>query len=211
MNIEKPIAYLLMLSASFFTSCLSGLEPLPTEVEDLSMSLSVPIGKVDVGEPETYHVGPPNYYLDQNVPDWAKYETIYYTNTLAVDLTEVYNNSSEINYLAFNINIWNEFSTGCTIYLQFADNAYATLYSFDPIAVEAGRIVQNNVIYPGYSKTTAVLNKEEIKNLKTVEYLIVHIKIDLKHIRSTYDFQYWDSFKLSCQVGARVDFIINNL
>ncbi len=142
-NTQKWVAYLLILSSSFFTSCLSRLEPLPTEVEDLSMSLSVPIGKADVGVSGTYHVGLPNYFLDQNIPEWAKYETIYYTDTLAVDLTEVYNNSSEISYLAFNINIWNEFSTGCTIYMHFADETYTTLYSFDPIEVEAGRIVQN--------------------------------------------------------------------
>jgi len=188
-------------------SCLSGLDPLPDKIEDLTMSLSIPVGKIDVLKGATTPGLP---YNRLNIPDWARYDALYYTDTVTVDLSKIYESSS-ISYLAFNLNMWNEFPVACTANLSFANSEGVILYTFNPLDIIKGSILFNgNVVNPGYSKASVVFDSEQIKNLETAEYLIFNVKLKIKD-GNTNDFQYYDSFKLTCHLGARVDFILNNI
>lgn len=212
MYTQKRLIFLLMLGIVLLTSCLSGIKPLPDKIGDLSMSLSIPVAKAEIHLSGTYHNGLPNWFLNQDVPDWAKYDYIYFTDSVAVDLTRIYENSSEISLLAFKINVWNEFPVKATSNIYFVDNAGDTLYTFEPIDIDDGDVLFNgNVIKSGYSHSTAILDKVQIENLRTAEFLVFHLKMDLKDVKNTNYFPYFDQFKMDCQVGARVDFILKDI
>jgi hypothetical protein len=195
-------------------SCLSGLDPLPSKTEDLTMSVSVPVGVGETSIGSAYYLGVPNINLAEAVPIWAKYDTVYYTDTIPVDLSQIYDKSSVISYLAFKINIWNEYPAGCKVQMYFTDIANTTLYSFwdsNPLTIAKGDIsFSGKVFHPTYKGSTATFDNVQIEQLRTVEKLIFHIKIGLNDT-PIWSFQYFDNYKLTCQLGVRADFILNNL
>ena len=147
------------------------------------------------------------------VPDWAKHDTIYYTDTIPVDLSKIYEQSSEITYLAFKINIWNEYPAVCKVQMYFTDTASTTLYSFwenKSLTIAKGNPISSTVSNPTFSGSTVTFDVAQIERLRTVENLIFHIKIGLNSTKVE-SFQNFKNYKLTCQLGARVDFILNNL
>lgn len=207
----KKLRYISIIVFALLTSCFGGLQPLPDKVEDLDLSLSIPVAKAAVGLSETYHIGPPNWFLTQNVPGWAKYDYIYFTDSVAVDLYRIFENSDDINYLFFRINIWNEFPVMGTLNMHFADNAGNVLYSFDPMEIEKSDILYNgNVVRPGYSRASAQFDNASIESIRTSEILVFNLKINLKDA-NTNSFQYFNEFKMNCHLGARIDFILKDV
>jgi len=214
-GVKRIVLFFSIVSSTALVSCMSGIDPLPSEIKDLSFSLSIPVGNADITIPDTYSIGPPNYWLGLDfVPDWAKYEEVYYTDTVAVDLSKVFENSSNVTYLAFRINIWNEYKTKCKVDMYFADLSYNSLYTFNTFEVLEGQVVFKlnnvNVISPGYSWAIVAFDKTQIENLSTAEFLIFNAKINLKNA-DPYNFKNWEKLKLNCQIGARVDFILNDI
>jgi len=193
------------------SSCMSGLEPLPTEIGDLEQSVSIPVAKSEVGLEKTYHVGTQNWFLNQNVPEWAKYEYIFYDDTVTVDLYKIYEKSDVITYMSFSINIWNEFPVKGTLNMSFIDNTGALLYAFEPVPVIDGDILFNgNVARPGYSNSKVKFDKTLIENIRTANRLTYRLTMKLKDANSN-SLRYFDKFKMNCQIGARVDFILKDI
>ena len=201
----------LILIVTLLASCFNGLEPLPDEVGALDLSLSIPVAKATVGLDKTYSIGPPNWFLNQNVPGWAKYDFIYYSDTLTVDLYRIYEKSEEISYLAFNINIWNEFPVSGSLEMSFIDPSNVVLYSFSPVEIESSDILFNgNVVHPGYSNGKVEFDKALIEKIRTADRLVYYMKINLKD-GNTFSFQYFDQFTMKCYLGARVDFVLKDI
>jgi len=213
-SIQNRFICILGISFLFLGSCINGIDPLPDSIKNLTMSLSIPIGKVDVQIDSTYHIGLPNWFLTENVPVWAKYETLYFTDTVPVDLTRVYEKSSQISYLAFKIIIWNEYPAECVANISFADSDDLPLYTFDPISIPKGStlgITQNGILVrSGFSSTTIPFEgKTQIDKLSTAESLVYHLEIKIKDTE-TWKFQFFNNYKLTCHVGARVDFVLKD-
>lgn len=213
-SIQKRIVFIFGLSFFFLGSCISGIDPLPQNVKNLTMSLSIPVGEVDVKLDSLYHIGLPNWFLNENVPAWAKYETLYYTDTVPVDLSKIYEKSSDITYLAFKINVWNEFPAECIANIFFADSDGTIIYTFDPLTIEKGTtlgVTQNGMLVrSGYSWVNVPFEgRTQIDKLRTVESLIYSLKINIKDAK-TWSFQFFDSYKMTCHVGARVDFTLKD-
>ncbi len=210
---QKRFVCLIMLSVITMVSCVKGLDPLPSKTEDLTMSISIPVGVGEVKIKDTYYLGLPNINLAEIVPTWARYDTIYFTDTVPVDLSKIYEKSTVISYLAFKINIWNEYPAGCKVQLFFADSSNTALYAFwdnKPLTIAKGDVfADGKVFHPTYTGSTVTFEKLQIEQLRTVEKLIFHIKIGLRGIQPE-RFQYFDNYKLTCQLGARADFILNN-
>ncbi len=207
---QKSLFLVSMFAVALLTSCLSGLEPIPNKIGDLDLSLSIPIANAEVGLSETYTSGIPTINLGLNVPPWAKYEYIYFTDSVAVDLYRIYENSNDISYLAFVINIWNEFPVKGTLDMYFTDRANNILFQFNAINVEKGNVLYNgNVVAPGYSNSKVVFDKTLIESIRTAEFLVFQLKVNLKD-GNTNVFKYYDQFKLNCHLGARVDFILKD-
>lgn len=207
-NLKLKLFYLAVVV--LLTSCFGGLQPLPDKIEELNLSLSIPVAKAEVGLADTYHIGPPNCFLNLNVPTWAKYEYIYFTDSVAVDLYRIFEHSVEISYMSFNINVWNEFPVKGTLVMDFIDNAGNKLFTFNPFTIEPGDILMNNVVKPGFSKVTAEFDKTKIESIRTAEYLAFNVKINLKDA-NIYGFQYFDQFTMNCHLGARVDFVLKDV
>jgi len=214
MYTQKRLFILFLLSTVLLISCTSGLKPLPNKIDDLSLSLSLPLANVEVGLSGLYHIGLPNYFLTENVPDWAKYDTIYFTDTVAVDLYRIYENSDNIKYLAFTINIWNEFPVKGNLNIHFVNNAGEKLYSFNPIGIDDGSFVLRNggvlVVQSGYSKTNVKIDFAEIDSISSAEFLVFNMKLNLKDA-APYKFKYYDQLKMNCHIGARIDFILKDI
>lgn len=194
-----------------FNSCMNGLEPLPSEVGELELSVSIPVAKSVVGLEKTYHIGPQNWFLNQNVPSWAKYDYIYYSDTVTVDLYEIYNKSESVNGLMFTISVWNEFPVKGELNISFIDNAGVVLYSFAPLFISNSDILFNgDIIRPGFRNNKESIDKPTIESLRTADRLVYHLKINLKDA-NTNSFQYFDKFNMKCHIGARVDFILKDI
>jgi hypothetical protein len=199
-----------VLLSLILVSCLSGLDPLPTKPKDLTMSVSVPIGTSDFHIVDASYIGPPNINLLLNVPEFAKHSNLYFADTLPVDLSKIYEKQYPINYLAFRLNIWNDYTAVGAAKIYFTDAAYSKIDSLS-INIVQGRILTNgDVIYPGFSYGTYPFTQTQIESLSTAQYLIFNVNIDI-HNTNTNHFQFYHLYKLTCQLGARVDFVINNL
>lgn len=207
---RKGIVYFIISISIILTSCMSGLEPLPSDVGDLDLSLSIPVAKSVVGLDRTYHIGPQNWFLNQDVPEWAKYEYIYYSDTVTVDLYRIYEKASEIKYLEFNINVWNEFPVNGSLDICFIDNVGAVIYAFNTIHVMDGDIFFGEVIRSGYSNSKVKFDKAMIENLRAANRIIYNLKINLKD-GDTVTFKYFENFKMKCHIGARVDFVLKEI
>jgi len=190
---------------------MDGLKPLPNKIGDLDQSLSIPVANVEVGLSGTYHIGPPDCFIDLDVPEWAKHQYIYFSDTVAVDFYRIYENSNDITVLTFNINIWNEFPVKATANIHFTNSSGEMLYKFEPIEIEDGDILFNgNIVRPGYSRSFVVFDKPTIENLRTAEILVVHLRINIKD-GNTNGFKYYDEFKMNCHLGARIDYILKDI
>ncbi|MHC1702558.1 MAG: hypothetical protein AB9846_01500 [Tenuifilaceae bacterium] len=205
----------MVVSSTTLVSCLSGIDPLPSEIKDLSMSLSIPVGQADFRIESVYFDGLPNINQQLNLPDWAKHDTIYYIDTFAVNLSKIYEYSSETpSYLNFKINVWNEFPSAGTLKIILTNASGEVIHSFwnnKPFEIKKGDILLNGVVVnPGFSYTAESFVKEDIEKLRTAENLIFHAKLGIKNT-NTNSFQYFNNFKLTCHLGARVDFILNDI
>lgn len=211
LNNQRKVVFVLMFAVTLLTSCVNGLEPLPDKVGDLDLSLSIPLAKADVSLSKTYHVGLPNWFLNQNVPAWAKYDYIYYADTVAVDLYRIFEHNNTVTYLAFSINVWNEFPVKGTLTIHFADKIGNVLYSFEPIEIEYGHILFNgNIVKPGFSRATVAFDAAKIESIRAAEVLVYKMKINLKDANIN-SFQYFDQFKMDCHLGARIDFVLKDI
>jgi hypothetical protein len=198
------------LVSLLLVSCLSGLDPLPTKPKDLTMSVSVPIGTGDFHIVDASYIGPPNINLLLNVPEFAKHSNLYFADTLPVDLSKIYEKQYPINYLAFRINIWNDFTAIGAAKIYFVDASYAKIDSLSLNIVQGHILFNGDIINPGYTYDTISFDQTQIDSLSTAQFLIFNVRIDI-HNTNTNDFQYYHLYKLTCQLGARVDFVINNL
>ncbi len=193
------------------TSCMNGLGPLPSEVGELELSVSIPVAKSVVGLDKTYHIGPQNWFLNQNVPAWAKYDYIYYSDTVTVDLYEIYNKSESVNGLMFTISVWNEFPVKGELNMFFIDSAGLVLHSLAPLLISNSDILFNgDIIRPGFRNSKERIDKPTIEILRTANRLVYYMKINLKDA-NTNSFQYFDGFNMRCHIGARVDFIFKDI
>lgn len=195
-------------------SCMNGIEPLPSDTEDLSMSLSFPVLNGKVGTSDTYYIGLPNINIGEDVPDWAKHDTLYYSDTLPVDLYQVYQKSSAIKYLALKVNVWNEYPIDGIVKMYIADSNGAVLYPFwdnHSFVIPRGEVFANGRIFkPSYKGSSIVFNSEQIENLRNAQSIIVDVRLGLKGYKNITNFQNFDNYHLTCEVGARVDFILND-
>lgn len=215
---EKKFPYILFLLCFLpFYSCLSGIDPFPDSAKSMLMSWSLPVGKGEFGISDSYYLGAPNINLTENVPEWAKHDTIYYSDSIAVDLSEIYNQSSAIKYLAFKTNIWNEFPAGGTVQMYFIDadgNRLYTFWSNGKFNIYKGDyyfLGSEIVKHSSFNHDEATLNASQIEQLKTAQLLVILTKVGLKDVVNKDAFQLFDNFKLICQVGVRVDFEINDI
>lgn len=213
MSIKKVVFYIFVLGSSFLTSCFSGIEPLPNKIKDLTISLSVPVGTGEFSINSAYFVGLPNINLPENVPEWAKHDTIFFTDTVPVDLSKIYEKSTTITYLAFKINVWNEYPAGCAVQVKFTDAAGVILYSFwdnKPLMIPKGDIFATGKVFrPSYKGSVVSFDQTQIEKLRTAENLIFLIKVGLKNT-PLWSIKFFDNYKFTCQLGARVDFVLNN-
>lgn len=214
MGNKKIFVFPLLFSLVFLMSCLSGLDPVSSDVKDISMSLSIPVGKAEIGLAETFPIGLPNNQA--GVPPWAMFDTIGYSDTLAVDLSKIYDKSKSINYLEFRINVWNEFPVSCIVQSYFTDANGDELYLFEnnkPLKITKSDIILNgNIIHPSYSWSYITFDKNQIESLSTKDYLVFNARIILKDSYDyTWKFTYFDRYKMTCQVAARVDFVLNDI
>lgn len=205
---RKQIIFFITSISVILSSCVSGLQPLPSDVGDLDLSLSIPVAKSVVSLDKTYHIGPSN--LRPNVPDWAKYDYIYYSDTVTVDLYRIYEKSSEIKYLELNVNIWNEFPVNGSLDISFVDIAGTVIYAFTAIPIVDGDIFFGEVIRSGYSNSKASFDKTMIENLRFADRIVYDLEINLKDGNTT-TFKYFENFKMKCHVGARVDFVLKEI
>lgn len=190
---------------------MDGLKPLPGEVGELDLSVSIPIAKAVVVLDNTYHIGPQNWFLNQNVPNWAKYDYIYFSDTVTVDLYEIYNKSESVNEIEFSISVWNEFPTKGELSMFFIDNADVIVHSFAPVLISNSEILFNgNVINPGFYNSKERIDKSTIENLRNANRFVYYMKINLKDVNSNF-FQYFNDFEMRCHLGAKVDFILKDI
>jgi len=133
---------------------------------------------------------------------------------VAVDLSKIYEKSTSVNFVEFKVNIWNEYPTEAEADLSLTDVGGSTLYKFSSIFISRGDILFKQtdaiVINPGFSSQLVSFDAVNIDSIKAVNYLVFNVRIILKQA-NPYNFQYWDGIKLTCQVGAKVDFVLNNL
>jgi hypothetical protein len=211
MGIVKNSQIVTVTFVSFFlVSCLSGLDPLPTKPKDLTMSVSVPIGTGDFHIVDASYIGPPNINLLLNVPEFAKHSNLYFADTLPVDLSKIYEKQYPINYLAFKLNIWNDFTAVGAAKIYFTDASFSKIDSLSLNIVQGHILFNGDIINPGYTYDMVSFTQSQIETLSTAQYLIFSVRIDIRNT-NTNDFQYYHLYKLTCQIGARVDFVINNL
>jgi len=206
---------LLLFTIILVVSCTSGLEPLPSDTKDLTMSLSFPVVNRRIGISDTYFIGAPNINLGEDVPDWAKHDTIFYADTLPIDLYQVYEKSSAINYLAFKVNLWNEFPVSGVVSMRIVDSSGSNLYAFwenNPFVIAKGAVFTNGKIFePSYEGATISFDSDQIENLRNAQSIIIQVKIGLTDFKTINYFQYFGNYHLTCEVGARVDFILNEI
>jgi hypothetical protein len=207
-NNQKRYLYIFVSLFFLLTSCLSGLKPLPSDVKDLTMSVSVPLGSFDV---QRIITTPGIPYPRPNTPPWAMFDALYFNDTVAAALYTIYDKASAVNSIAFRVYLVNDFPIGCTASFHFTDIGYSDIFSIDSVDVPGGSILYNgNVINAGRNKLTLTLNNDQIDSLRNVEYLIINVKMKIAD-GNTYDFQFYDNFKLTCQIGAQVNFTLNDL
>lgn len=196
-------------------SCTKGLDPIPSDIKNLTMSLSFPVVNGKVGVSDTYYIGAPNINIGEDVPDWAKHDTIFYTDTLPLDLYQIYEKSSSISYLAFKVNVWNEFPVSAVVDMYIIDSSGNTIFAFwenNPFVIPKGAIFANGKVFkPSYQGSTISFNAAQIESLRNAQNIIIHAKIGLKGYKSITFFQYFNNYHLTCEVGARVDFILNEI
>ena len=112
--------------------------------------------------------------------------------------------------MEFRVNIWNDYTCQGDAKIFFTDLTYSKLDSIN-LNIARGHIAQNgDIVNPGFSHDTIQFSNQ-IQKLSTANYIIFNIKVDMKHASNTHDFQYYHLYKLSCHIGARVDFTLNNL
>jgi len=211
----RRVRILIFIITATVVSCTNGLDPLPSDIEDLSMSLSIPVVNGRVGISDTYYLGAPNINIGEDVPDWAKHDTIFYTDTLPLDLYQVYEKSSSISYLAFKVNVWNEFPVSGIVSMKIIDSSGNSIYTFwenSPFLIPKGAIFANGEIFkPSYEGSIISFNAAQIESLRDAQNIIIHVKIGLSGYKTIDFFQYFNNYHLTCEVGARVDFILNEI
>jgi hypothetical protein len=189
-------------------SCISGLDPIPSEIKDPSVSLSIPVGKLDVYR---IYTTPGEPYSRPNIPDWAMFDALYFGDTLALDLSSVYGRSSSMDYLALKINIWNDFPIESTAIIYFTDADFNPLYTVDTVTIPKGSILLNgDVVNPGYVSSKIVFDQSQIETFRSAKHIVFEVKLKIGD-GNTNDFRFYDKFKLTCYIGARVNFTLNSL
>lgn len=206
-GLQRKLFHIAILGVFLLTSCVSGFDPIPSDIKDLSMSWSLPIGKSDFKIKDGNVNGLPIDLLSL-----LQIDTIVYSDTVSVNLSEINDKASSIRSLAFKINVWNEFPADGNVYLYFADNdgmIIKTSLDAHPINIVKGRVLINgDIVSTGFSPNVLTFNEEDIKKISEAKNLIFNAKLSLKNT-NTNTFKYFNSFTLTCQLAARIDFTIN--
>lgn len=200
---------LTILAVSIISGCYKDIEPIPNSTQ-LSPSLSFPVGQTEFSVAGGYTtIGLPEINLTDSVPDWAHYHALEFTDRVALDLSKVYQEASSITYLAFRINVWNQLPAAGSFQAYFYDSANQLLDSLShdgPLSIPLGRInASGEVLSEGYLKADIPLSSDRITLLGNATLLVVHSVINLDNVQPN-DFQWFDSLKVKCQLGVRVDF-----
>ena len=201
----------ILIIAVILSGCFKDIEPIPDSAR-ISPSVSLPVGQTEFSVGKSFStVGLPEINLTEPVPDWARYRYIEFKETIALDLTEVYAQATAIKYLAFRVNVWNQLPAEGCFQVFFYDDAGMMLDSLNhdsPLVVPVGKISSaGTLISEGYLRTDIPLSRERIDLLSNAKELVLRslIKIDATNPS---DFQYFETLKVRCQLGVRVDFDI---
>lgn len=198
-----------ILIVTIISGCYKDIEPIPSSTH-LSPSLSFPVGQTEFSVAGNFTtLGLPEINLTDSVPYWAHYHALEFTDQVALDLSEVYKHDSSIAYLAFRINVWNQLPASGTFQAYFYDAANQLIDSLShsgPLAIPYGSINSvGEVLSEGYLKTDIPITPDRIALLGSATMLEIHSVINLDSVKPI-DFQWFDSLKVKCQLGVRVDF-----
>ncbi|MGE0076685.1 MAG: hypothetical protein AB7S48_02395 [Bacteroidales bacterium] len=204
--------YLVILALLY--GCTKNVEPLPDSVK-VNISLSVPIGVGEVSLSKSLQtLGVPIVNLTEDVPEWATYGFVYYTDTLPLNLTEVYDKAEYIKYLLIKTNIWNEFPLGGVAQIYFlgdGDIVIDSLYH-ERVTVPAAEHYDNGeVAVTRFESYRTEFDDARIELLGNAQKIVVLAGLVVTDDGITENnITYFDLYTLKVQVAVRVDFTYNS-
>ena len=199
----------LIIITIIFSGCYKDIEPIPSNTR-ISPSISFPVGMAEFSVGKSFApIGLPEINLTEPVPDWARYRYLEFSESIALDLASVYDRASAINYLAFRVNIWNQLPVEGRFQGYFYDANDIIIDSLNhdsALVIPKGTISSSGaVLSEGYLKTDIPFSKERIDLLANAKSLVIRSQVRLETANTT-EFQWFDTLKLRCQLGVRVDF-----
>lgn len=208
----KNIGSYSVVLIAFLSACTKGLEPMPDSFR-LKMSWSLPVGIGQVSFDKALQtVGIPVYKIGEDVPDWAHYPYVFFQDTLPLNLTEVYNRDSTIEFMEFQLNLWNQFPVDGKAQIFFLDQNGSKLDSLKLdgyFTISSASTKNGKVLKQVFKNYTLKFNRDRIDILKSSDRIVIEAGILPNESLDNSNFQYFNRYYLKVQVGVRVDFKID--
>lgn len=182
-------------------------EPIPNST-NLSPTLAIPIANSELNvDGSLVLYGLPEINLDELVPEWAQYDTIYFIDTLAFSLNNIENEVDVIRFIEFNLLTWNEFPVTAQVQIYFINDqgdVLHSLFSPSPLSLIAGIVNSSGeTIESGYSFTTMEISQDKIDSITTATRVVLYSNISNIDVPIE-QFDFYRNYKLKLKLSARV-------
>jgi hypothetical protein len=182
-------------------------EPIPESI-NLSPTLAIPIATSELSiDGSLILYGLPEINLDELVPEWAQYDTLYFIDTLAFSLNSIENQVDVIRFIEFNLLTWNNFPVTAQVQLHFINaqgDVLQSLFNPLPLVIAAGIVNSSGeTIESGYSFTTIEISEDRINSLTTATQIVIYSSISNLEVPIE-QFNFYPSYKLRVKLSARV-------
>lgn len=203
----------LTITLSLLQSCYKEkFEPIKNNII-ITPTLAIPLANGDLNiDGSLVLYGIPEINLDEIVPFWAQYDTIFFIDTLALSLSDIENRVDEIRFIEMNFMTWNDFPVGAQVQVIFINNEGSVLHSLfapSPLSLSSGEVNdQGEVLKSGYSFTTSSINEEDITDITSADRVVLFCSVSNIGVPIN-QFNHYENYIIKLKLSARVGLNIN--
>lgn len=209
----KRLYFIAISSLLTLSSCYE-FDPI-TPKGTISPSFAFPVISVDQNiENSLVLVGSPEINLEEEVPTWAQYKNVSFIDTVDYALVDIYEKAKVVRYIAFRLNISNDFPSKAKAQIVFLNNQNSKIDSlFYPIAFQVYSSTANSqtgvVISRGKSSTDIVIDHQRLEILKNATRIVVNCSASNEGVPVNMFEEFYLNYYLTVKLSVRIGVDIN--
>jgi hypothetical protein len=158
-------------------------------------------------------IGHEEINLEEAVPTWAKDKNVYFIDTVDYALVDIYEKAKEVRYVAFRLNVSNDFPSTAKAQIIFLNEQESKIDSlFYPSAFQVYSSTANSltgtVISRGKSNIDIVIDQQRLETLRDATKIVVKCSASNEGVPvNMFEFylNYYLTVKLSVRIGVDIN------